>query len=344
MLPKPTPSFPSPSPTPSDAPPSNVQPGVPYSDLAEPDTIAIISQPSGQSCAVVGGIMAARMRHLGVRGVIVDGRVRDLDTLRGIAHDVPIWAKGTSVVGAGAQTRFHAKDVEVCIGEVRVRAGDVVMIDGEERGAVVVPRERVEEVLGLVGGLVGADERVMRDVEGGGSVATQLRTMGITDFFSAAWDTFSQPSPDAEAPPQGGSSTESPASGDPEESKEEEDVNKADAKGDEDSDEQGHKPSVKPSDEEKDEGGDDEEGGDEGGEEEEEEEEETVDPKEQLEEDCKKSKDCSPAKHHYDECAERVTGQIESDGKAKEDCVEEFFHLAHCATQCAAPKLWSELK
>ena len=107
--------------------------------------------------------------------------------------------------------------------------------------------------------------------------------MGITDFFSAAWDTFAQPSPDAEAPPQGGSSTESPASGTPEESKEEEDVNKADAKDDGDSGEQGHKPSSKPSDEDGDEGGDEgeEEGGDDA---EEEEEEETVDPKEQLEE------------------------------------------------------------
>ncbi|RKU49341.1 hypothetical protein DL546_009877 [Coniochaeta pulveracea] len=78
-------------------------------------------------------------------------------------------------------------------------------------------------------------------------------------------------------------------------------------------------------------------------EEEEEEEEEEQDPKDKFEDDCKNSKQCAPAKHHYDECVERVTSQ-ESEGGAKEDCVEEFFHLAHCATQCAAPKLWSTLK
>jgi hypothetical protein len=38
---------------------------------------------------------------------------------------------------------------------------------------------------------------------------------------------------------------------------------------------------------------------------------------------CANSKTCSPAKHHYDECVERVTGQIDADGKASEDCVEE---------------------
>ncbi|KAK2676215.1 Ubiquinol-cytochrome C reductase hinge domain superfamily [Fusarium oxysporum f. sp. vasinfectum] len=66
-------------------------------------------------------------------------------------------------------------------------------------------------------------------------------------------------------------------------------------------------------------------------------------PQETLEEECKNSPQCAPAKHHFDECVERVQQQ-ESEGGAKEDCVEEFFHLAHCATACAAPKLWTQLK
>ncbi|KAH8668131.1 ubiquinol-cytochrome C reductase hinge protein-domain-containing protein [Tricladium varicosporioides] len=80
--------------------------------------------------------------------------------------------------------------------------------------------------------------------------------------------------------------------------------------------------------------------------EEEEEEEEMVDPKEKFEEECKESKQCSPAKHHFDDCVERVTGASDSDDKKAphEDCVEEFFHLAHCASACAAPKVWSALK
>ncbi|KAI0204597.1 ubiquinol-cytochrome C reductase hinge protein-domain-containing protein [Astrocystis sublimbata] len=77
--------------------------------------------------------------------------------------------------------------------------------------------------------------------------------------------------------------------------------------------------------------------------EEEDEDDEPQDPKEQLEEECKNSKQCAPAKHHFDECVERVTNASDDDGES-EDCVEEFFHLAHCATQCAVPKLWSILK
>lgn len=38
---------------------------------------------------------------------------------------------------------------------------------------------------------------------------------------------------------------------------------------------------------------------------------------------CMKTRECAPLKHHYDECAERVTKQQEETGKAEEDCVEE---------------------
>ncbi|KAH0536774.1 hypothetical protein FGG08_006377 [Glutinoglossum americanum] len=107
------------------------------------------------------------------------------------------------------------------------------------------------------------------------------------------------------------------------------------------------------SEESNDEGKDDEDkeddaGGDQGEEEEEEEEEEEPeDVKPKLEEECANSKQCAPFKHHFDECVERVTEASEhADGKKgpHEDCVEEFFHLAHCANQCAAPKLWAQLK
>jgi hypothetical protein len=96
--------------------------------------------------------------------------------------------------------------------------------------------------------------------------------MGITDFFSDVWETFSHPAADADQPPvQGGTSTQTPASGTDEEGSDEAQANKEDAVKGGDSGEQGHKPtgSMK--------GDADEEP------EEDEEEEEEPDPKEKLE-------------------------------------------------------------
>ncbi|KAL5115901.1 hypothetical protein ACEQ8H_006217 [Pleosporales sp. CAS-2024a] len=169
MVPKATKSFPNPSSMPRDAPESNLADARPWSDWVEKDTIAVISQPAGQSCAVVGGIMAARAKVLGAKGLVVDGRVRDIVALN--ATQLPIWSRGTSIIGAGAETQFHARNVAVKIGETTVEAGDVIMIDPFENGVVAVPQGKVDELLERLPKLVGADEKVIEDVEAGVSVA-----------------------------------------------------------------------------------------------------------------------------------------------------------------------------
>jgi regulator of RNase E activity RraA len=117
--------------------------------------------------------MAARMKHLGASGIVVDGKVRDLVALN--ETQLPIWSKGTSVVGAGAETKFHARNVRVTIGDAIVEPGDIIMIDPFEKGVVAVPKEKVEALLELLPKLVGADEDVIHDVERGVSVAEAFK-------------------------------------------------------------------------------------------------------------------------------------------------------------------------
>jgi regulator of RNase E activity RraA len=168
MIPKATKSFPNPVPVAEDIPTTNLSDSKPYADYTESGTIVVISQPAGQSCAVVGGIMAARMQHLGAEAIVVDGRVRDIVALN--QTKLTIWSKATSVIGAGAETKFHARNVPVTIGETVVEAGDIIMIDAFENGVVVVPKGKVEELLKLLPKLVEADEKVIQDVGRGVSV------------------------------------------------------------------------------------------------------------------------------------------------------------------------------
>lgn len=63
-------------------PESNIPKDAHWVDLAVPGTFAVLKQPAGQTNAVCGGIMALRMKVLGVQGIIVAGRVRDLIELR----------------------------------------------------------------------------------------------------------------------------------------------------------------------------------------------------------------------------------------------------------------------
>ena len=66
----------------SQLPPGNIPSGQHYVDLTEPGSIVVLSQPEGQKCAVLGGIMALRMKVLNAKGVVVHGRVRDVEELK----------------------------------------------------------------------------------------------------------------------------------------------------------------------------------------------------------------------------------------------------------------------
>ena len=68
----------------SGHPPSNIPDGKHWADLAvsQPGNFVVISQPEGQKNAVLGGIMALRMKKLLAQGVVVHGRVRDISELK----------------------------------------------------------------------------------------------------------------------------------------------------------------------------------------------------------------------------------------------------------------------
>ncbi|KAI9659765.1 MAG: hypothetical protein M1831_003663 [Alyxoria varia] len=146
---------------------SNIPPDVHYVDQTAPETFVVMRQPEGQSCAVLGGIMAQRMKKCGAKGILVGGRVRDLSELK-VMH-IPIWAESTSTVGAGLEAKPWAMDVPINVQGVDINPGDLIFSDPVE-GVVVIPQEKLHAVVELVPKLVHADDRVTKDVEAGMTV------------------------------------------------------------------------------------------------------------------------------------------------------------------------------
>lgn len=63
-------------------PAANIPEGKHWVDLTQSESMLVISQPKGQICAALGGIMALRIKMLKGEGVISYGRVRDVEELR----------------------------------------------------------------------------------------------------------------------------------------------------------------------------------------------------------------------------------------------------------------------
>jgi regulator of RNase E activity RraA len=75
----------------SELPQANIPAGKHWVDLTQPETIVVMKQPEGQKCAILGGIMALRMKILNAKGVVVNGRVRDLVELKETGLPVSIF-------------------------------------------------------------------------------------------------------------------------------------------------------------------------------------------------------------------------------------------------------------
>ncbi|CAH0018513.1 unnamed protein product [Clonostachys rhizophaga] len=149
---------------PSNLPDPNIPKDVHWADLTQPDTLVVLQQPPSQANAICGGIMALRIKVLRAKGIVVAGRIRDLTELQ--STGLPVWARGTSTVGAGGGSTPWATQVPLDIDGTAVALGDLAVCDSVN-GVVVIPRDRVQQVLELLPKLTSADDKAKEDVAKG---------------------------------------------------------------------------------------------------------------------------------------------------------------------------------
>ncbi|MFF0909568.1 methyltransferase [Microbacterium enclense] len=92
--------------------------------------------------ALIGELIAERLRKVGCVGFVVDGAVRDVGDLEEMGF--PVFARSSSPAGPYKNGPFRV-GVPIALGGVVVTPGDVVVGDGD--GLAVVPAAEAEEVL-----------------------------------------------------------------------------------------------------------------------------------------------------------------------------------------------------
>lgn len=109
---------------------------------AGPGDVLVLTVPQPAPTALVGDLLATQAKVRGVAAILVDAAVRDVEELRKLG--LPVWARYVRARGPGKEA-VGALDEPVEVGGATIRPGDVVVLDAD--GAVVVERERIEEVL-----------------------------------------------------------------------------------------------------------------------------------------------------------------------------------------------------
>lgn len=80
-----------------------------------------------------------------------------------------IWARGTSTVGSGGSSVPWATQIPIDIDGVTVTPGDLAVND-PTNGVVIIPQDKVQQVLELLPKLTSADDKAKEDVAQGVSV------------------------------------------------------------------------------------------------------------------------------------------------------------------------------
>jgi 4-hydroxy-4-methyl-2-oxoglutarate aldolase len=109
---------------------------------AGPGEVLVLTLPEPVPTALMGDLLATQAKVRGVAAVLVDAAVRDVDELRELG--LPVWARFIRPRGPDKNVVLPLGE-PVEVGGATIRDGDVVVLDGD--GAVVIARERVDEVL-----------------------------------------------------------------------------------------------------------------------------------------------------------------------------------------------------
>lgn len=140
--------------------------GVKAIDAAQAGDVIVVDNGGRIDTSCWGGVLATGAKTKGVSGVVIDGACRDLDECVEVGFSV--YARGTVVATARGRVQEEATNVMVQFGGVQVRPGDIVM--GDKSGVVVVPAERVDEVLAKAEALFQKEEAMVAMIREGSTM------------------------------------------------------------------------------------------------------------------------------------------------------------------------------
>ncbi len=123
-----------------------------------------VYQTNDRTSAHLGELSVTSLASRGCAGAVIDGGVRDADYI--LREDLPVFARYVTPQDCVPRWELLAHgDVTIIVGGVRVAPGDWVV--GDRDGLVIVPGERVEQVVAEAEDKVATENEIRDAVRGG---------------------------------------------------------------------------------------------------------------------------------------------------------------------------------
>ncbi len=110
----------------------------------EAGDILVVDAKGFMESGIWGDVMTAGAQAIGCGGLVVDGCVRDAQSM--VESGFPVFARGLSIKGSGKRQVGKVQKPIICGGTL-VRPGDIIV--GDRDGLVIVDPAEIDEVLRL---------------------------------------------------------------------------------------------------------------------------------------------------------------------------------------------------
>lgn len=130
---------------------------------AQPGDVLVIDHGGHMNVNSYGGIVGFTTLHRGLVGCVIDGVTRDVDEYKEIG--LPVYARGIIQQSIRNRCAFAGHSVDVQLGGVKVRPGDLIM--GDDNGVLAIPHEYVEEALEIAKEYKATEERIVAAIRNG---------------------------------------------------------------------------------------------------------------------------------------------------------------------------------
>jgi 3-hexulose-6-phosphate synthase/6-phospho-3-hexuloisomerase len=134
-------------------------------DRAEEGDVLVIDA-GGSEIACFGELAAWSCRSKGVRGVVIEGALRDVDAI--FEMRFPAFSRYIAP-NAGEPKGYGGIGHEIVCGEQLVRTGDWIV--GDESGVVVIPQERAVEIANRAVDVAEREDRIREEIKRGGTLS-----------------------------------------------------------------------------------------------------------------------------------------------------------------------------
>ncbi|WP_072524723.1 RraA family protein [Clostridium sp. Marseille-P3244] len=137
-----------------------------FLDDVEPGQVCVLDNGGRDYCTVWGDIMAMAASLKGIEGTLIYGVCRDIKDIRNIRY--PIFSNGYYMVTGKDRVEVAAVNEPVTVAGLKVCPGDLIF--GDDTGALVIPFDKVEQVLGIAKEIEKKEEMIRQYVKGGMSL------------------------------------------------------------------------------------------------------------------------------------------------------------------------------